>query len=153
MKQRLAIVFAVMGLLVAASPGMAGPPGPPDQGTDNQPPPTGPGPVITTGQQITSLNSRVNKLTARVKSLETQVTGLQGEVSALQSRTATWTAEHTFKCVGLSTSKNVGTGKTVSCAPYICLQTTGHCARKECASVDDCAQGFVCNSAQRCISS
>ena len=41
-------------------------------------------------------------------------------------------------------------GTIVSCAPYLCDETTGACA-SDCAQDKDCAEGHVCRSAQ-CIS-
>lgn len=50
-------------------------------------------------------------------------------------------------CIDDHTLKDL-TGKTTDCAPFKCA---GDTCRANCGSVDDCAAGFVCDTAGRCI--
>jgi MYXO-CTERM domain-containing protein len=50
-------------------------------------------------------------------------------------------------CSDSQTLKDL-TGKQTSCAPYKCIADA---CRTQCGSVDDCADGFVCDYGGRCV--
>ncbi|MDB4933564.1 MAG: Flagellar hook-length control protein FliK [Labilithrix sp.] len=50
-------------------------------------------------------------------------------------------------CADSETLKDL-TGKQTSCAPYKCIADA---CRTQCGSVDDCAEGFVCDNGGRCV--
>jgi uncharacterized protein (TIGR03382 family) len=50
-------------------------------------------------------------------------------------------------CIDAKTLQDL-TGKQTDCAPYNCFVDA---CKTSCASVDDCAGGFVCDFAGRCV--